>query len=128
MSETTQAQTVRVHELKTFPEYFASVLDGSKPFEVRNDDRGFAVGDALHLREYETTSGYTGREIRKRVCYVLRGYPELKDGFVVLGLWSGSDARRELEALKNEIDTQPSWEIDHVSYYIDARLARLPEK
>jgi hypothetical protein len=41
---------------------------------------------------------------------------------------SVSDARRELEALKNEIDTQPSWEIDHVSYYIDARLARLPEK
>ena len=76
-----------IHELKTWPEYYQSVADGSKPFEVRNDDRRFAVGDVLLLREYEPiTEQYTGNTLRRRVTYVLRGGPWVAAGYVVLGL------------------------------------------
>jgi hypothetical protein len=74
------------HELKTWPEYFQPVLDGRKTFEIRRDDRPFAVGDELWLREYEPSKGHTGRSCSRRITYVLRDYPEIKDGFCVLGL------------------------------------------
>lgn len=41
------------HELKTWPRYFDAVKRGDKSFEVRRDDRGYAVGDTLVLREFE---------------------------------------------------------------------------
>lgn len=60
------------HDLKTHPEYFQAIHDGIKQFEVRKDDRGFRVGDALHLREYlPHTGAYTGRELWAEVTYIL---------------------------------------------------------
>ena len=83
------------HELKSWPDYFEPLLDGSKPFEVRINDRHFKVGDILKLREYDDRKGsYTGRELRKKVTYVLEGIgggaiPPLAGihrGYCVLGL------------------------------------------
>lgn len=39
------------HNLKTWPEFYRSILDGSKTFELRRDDREprFAVGQMLNL-------------------------------------------------------------------------------
>lgn len=70
---------MREHELKTWPEPFQAVLDGRKRFEVRKDDRGFAVGDLLRLKEWEPSDHhwpygrYTGRETLVRVTYLLPG-------------------------------------------------------
>ena len=41
------------HELKTWPQYFAAVRSGKKRFEIRRNDREFAVGDVLVLREFD---------------------------------------------------------------------------
>ena len=80
-----------IHDLKCWPEYFKAVKSGIKPFEYRKDDRGYAVGDTLHLREYDPeTEQYTGDEIDKTVTYILptRKFAKCGDGanFVIMGL------------------------------------------
>lgn len=92
---------MRTHTLKTWPEYFQAVLDGSKPFEVRKNDREFAVGDRLVLQEFippaildgRSPGTYTGRSVLKQVSYVLDRNPFVDlvnplsmERFVVLGL------------------------------------------
>jgi len=85
----------RVHELKTWPDYYRHLLDGTKTFEYRRDDRGFRIGDVLHLREWEplawdagspTIGRYTGREMRRRVIYILNA----SKNFVVMSLESAT--------------------------------------
>jgi hypothetical protein len=82
----------RVHELKCWPEYFSAIADGSKRFELRENDRGFQVGDFLRLREWNPTGDgdqrYTGREVTVRVLYVFdgKGIPGLVDGYVIMSI------------------------------------------
>lgn len=77
------------HDLKTWPQFFAAVLEGRKTFELRQDDRGFKVGDTLNLQEWDPETGaFTGRSVIRRVTYLARDVPEfgLQSGFVVLSL------------------------------------------
>lgn len=73
---------MKTHELKTDKEVFCATMVGDKPYEIRYDDRGFEVGDALVLCETEYTGEemaagrpliYTGRKFMARVVYILRG-------------------------------------------------------
>ena len=60
------------HDLKCWPQWFQPVLDGEKPFDVREDDRGFSVGDQLHLQEWDPmTEEYTGRTCTVEVTYIM---------------------------------------------------------
>lgn len=74
-----------IHELKITPEYFDAILSGDKTFEVRRDDRPYAVNDGLCLREYKG-HGYTGRELACKVSYVMRDCNYCKEGFCILGI------------------------------------------
>ena len=79
-----------IHTLKTWPEFFAAVLDDRKTFEVRRcDDRTFAVGDVLRLQEWSHADGYSGRELDRVVGYVVAGPPFLPEGTAVLGFARG---------------------------------------
>ena len=76
-----------LHELKTRPHYFRDIQSGHKQFELRKNDRGFKVGDTLWLREWDPEKEqYTGREIYKRVNYMLGGGFGLQEGYVIMGI------------------------------------------
>jgi len=58
---------------KSWPEMFEKVLDGTKKFDLRLADFECKAGDTLVLQEWDPKSKkYTGRELRKKVTYVLK--------------------------------------------------------
>ena len=85
-------------ELRIWPEYYAAVLDGTKRFEVRRDDRDYEVGKMYWMREWvppvarcaegllgQDDSHYTGRSALVVISYVLRDVPGLASGYCVWG-------------------------------------------
>lgn len=95
-----------IHDLKTDPAYFQRLVDGTKTFEVRKDDRGYQPGDTLVLREWseqrcrdsfrcrigtgahlDNCSGFTGRVETFRVGFVFKaGFGVDLGRYVVLSL------------------------------------------
>jgi len=78
----------RTHELQLWPQCFAAVSAGTKPFDVRENDPDFQVGDALLLREYDPDlREYSGRTLLRYVSHVLCGGEfGVQEGWCVLGL------------------------------------------
>ncbi len=79
------------HHLKCWPEYLDMLIDGRKRFEVRKDDRGFRVGDTLHLRGWSRDIGpsgdFDGREHTMRVTMIMHGSQfGIADGHVLMGV------------------------------------------
>ncbi len=81
---------MKIHELKTIPQFFSDVWDGFKSFEVRENDRNFKVGDLLLLREYDIERHekhrYMGREMLCEINYIYDEAKFLKEGYVILGI------------------------------------------
>lgn len=50
---------MKIHELKTDPEYFEAVWNSWKTLEIRYDDRDYKVGDLLFLQKTQ----YTGKQM-----------------------------------------------------------------
>src|SRR5690348_13292378 len=44
----------KTHVLKVWPDFYAAIASGRKTFEIRKDDRDFAEGDRLLLREWDS--------------------------------------------------------------------------
>jgi hypothetical protein len=75
---------------------FGAVVDGTKTYEIRKNDRGFCVGDTLVLMETrhsgaEMAAGaplvYTGRKVTRHVSHALYGpLYGLAEGWVILSL------------------------------------------
>lgn len=81
------------HVVKTWPPYFEDICSGAKTFEVRRNDRGYAVGDILDLVEYDPKDGasyglhHSGRNTFKRVTYILPGGQfGIEPGYIVMAL------------------------------------------
>ncbi len=58
---------------KTWPDLFNDVKSGKKKIDLRLADFDIEEGDILVLQEWDPQTGqYTGREIRKKVKYILK--------------------------------------------------------
>ena len=70
--------SVSIHELKTWPEYFSAVMNGTKTFEFRSSfDLDFQVGDTLYLREWDQkTKEYSGRVLYADVPYIFQVFAD----------------------------------------------------
>jgi len=82
------------HDLKTWLDSFAAIVDGRKGFDIRKEgDRSFREGDGLYLREWnEFDEVYTGRAVETTVTYITRGPDwEIPAGMVVLSLGPTSE-------------------------------------
>jgi len=75
-----------VHEIKCVQPFFNAVLDGSKLFELRYNDRDYAVGDILRIDEYIPNVGYTSRYIFKRIGFIVSSFNGLENGYVIMSL------------------------------------------
>ena len=77
-----------IHEIKIKSKYYRDVLSGKKTFEIRFNNRKYAVGDKLVLNEI-IEDKYTGNKTVVDVIYLLdhkdfqEGIPE---GYVVLSI------------------------------------------
>ena len=81
---------MKTHRLKIESTYFDKVIDGSKRFEIRFNDRDYEVGDILILNEVEKSAlgnwGYTGRDYSVKVTYLTDFPAGLRENYVAMSI------------------------------------------
>lgn len=98
---------MKTHVLKVWPAHYGELADGRKPFEVRNNDRGYEVGDELELHCYDPDSMSWPQVpvLRRKVISISTFQQRLN--YVVLGLATPA-------ATKDDADARELREIDGV--------------
>jgi len=80
---------LKVHELKIKQKYFIDILISGKRFEIRKNDRGFQVGEILHLKAIDDdTNEYTGFEMFVKILYIHEGLG-LQEGYACMSIEKG---------------------------------------
>ena len=81
-----------IHELKILSSFVKPILDGSKTFEIRENDRGFQKGDRVQFKvnfdDWTSKNSSIVYEFEHKVfeiTYVINGWG-LKNGYVVFGI------------------------------------------
>jgi hypothetical protein len=79
--------TERIHDLKLDIEFCDAILNGSKSFEIRINDRGFQKGDQIKFIPVRGSLPIIHEIAKARfeITYVLNGYG-LKEDFVCLAI------------------------------------------
>lgn len=86
---------MRVHHLKTQQPWYDQLVRGEKIFELRRDDRNYAVGDLLFLHEWSEEKGWGTAAFLCAVCGILRGpIFGLAEGWVILSYRILTDEER----------------------------------
>ncbi len=102
---------MQTHNLKIDAHPFADLLSGAKTGEVRNDDRGFEVGDNVHLTCVD------GQTMDRTISHIQRGYG-LPDGICVLSYTRPAAPVEGLEryGLNWHDEMEPNSEGDYVLF------------
>lgn len=81
-----------IHELKILSSFVRPILDGSKTFEIRENDRGFQKGDRVQFKvnydDWTRKNSAPVYELEHKVfeiTYVINGWG-LENGFVAFGM------------------------------------------
>ena len=78
------------HQLKIKQCFLMRVLDGSKTFEIRKNDRDFQVGDTIKFLPLECEHNNVYEKEKPlpefKIDYVLSGFEGLADGYVGLSI------------------------------------------
>lgn len=83
------AMTNKTHDIKAWPHFFDALERGDKNFEIRRNDRAYAVGDTLRIRKYDPSFGLYGEPpLLFVVTYVMtdEDFPAIMPGFVIMGI------------------------------------------
>lgn len=83
-----------VHRVKSWSPFFKAIKSGTKTHDLRKDDRGYKVGDIIHLEEYDPFMGvYTGDVLPVVITYITgQQFPcafssaVLEPGYVILSI------------------------------------------
>ena len=104
------------HELRCWPEHYAAVAGGRKTCELRLNDRPYAVGDSLLLREYEPLeSRYTGASLRVRVTHILGGGVWLAPSYIAMSIrLMGEDGQARVQEDFREVANAQRKELDEL--------------
>ena len=73
------------HDVKISSVFSEDSKNGTKPFELRKNDRDYKTGDLLKMWVYKDGE-WTGEIIHKEITYVLEGFEGLKEGYCILGV------------------------------------------
>lgn len=84
---------MKTHRLKVFIKYADAIMNGTKTFEVRKNDRGYEVGDKI-VFDVVTNEGYAvGAAARHplngvayRIDYILDDFEGLAQKYVALAI------------------------------------------
>ncbi len=86
-----------IHELRCWTPSFQALLDGTKTFELRKNDRDFKLSDVLDLREwnpYRKKDGtpskrgkYSGRRLKMGVGWTLYEGFGLPAGYCIMSVF-----------------------------------------
>lgn len=82
------------HSVKCWPEFFEEILADRKKFDLRKNDRSYAVDDWLELHEWQPDrreedckeGAASGRILTVRITCITSGLAGLKEGYVILGI------------------------------------------
>lgn len=61
---------VKCHNIKIEGVYFDAVVDGSKTFEIRFDDRGYEEGDFIVMHKTISNGYINGETVQKRIGFI----------------------------------------------------------
>lgn len=81
------------HRLKVFIKYADAIMNGTKTFEIRKNDRNFKVGDKI-VFEVVSNEGYYVRSAARhplngavyRIDYILDGFEGLAQKYVAFAI------------------------------------------
>lgn len=78
---------MKKHELKLWGDYAEAKQRGEKLFELREDDRGYAVGDRVRYRVVDRLEERVEHPLEEKefeIVYILRGFTRgLKENWVI---------------------------------------------
>lgn len=83
---------MKTHRITVLDEFADEIFNGDKPFEVRENDRGYQKGEHIVFKvvsknPYKNCNGHPLNDKEYEITYVLSGWG-MKNGYVAFGIRS----------------------------------------